>query len=124
MGAGLIRTTALTRRQTASVKARLKEPYLKFKCPAQLSTFVASNRCNYVAVYARNIMHSPFRRKLSLLLFVSVKIYINGNIPTSKMMKRALQSNGEELLINEWSKYECLFKRSRLNRKRHDKCAQ
>lgn len=59
-----------------------------------------------------------------LLPIVSVKIYINGNIPTSKMIKGALWSNGEELLINEWSKYECLFKRSSLNRKRHDKCAQ
>ena len=44
-----------------------------------------------------------------LLPIVSVKIYINGNIPTSKMIKGALWSNGEELLINEWSKYECLF---------------
>ena len=59
-----------------------------------------------------------------LLSIVSVKIYINGNIPTSKMIKGALWSNGEELLINEWSKYECLFKRSSLNRKSHDKCAQ
>lgn len=71
VGAGLIRTTALTRRQTASVRACLKEQYLKCKCSAQLTTFVASNRCNYAAVYARNIMHSPFRRKLSLLLIVS-----------------------------------------------------
>ena len=71
VGAVLIRTTALTRRQTASVKARLKKPYIKFKCPAQLTTFVVSNRCNYTAVYARNILHCPFRRKLSLLLIVS-----------------------------------------------------
>lgn len=71
VGAGLIRMTALTRRQTASVRACLKEQYLKCKCSAQLTTFVASNRCNYAAVYARNIMHSSFRRKLSLLLIVS-----------------------------------------------------
>lgn len=71
VGAGLIRMTALTRRQTASIRACLKEQYLKCKCSAQLTTFVASNRCNYAAVYARNIMHSSFRRKLSLLLIVS-----------------------------------------------------
>ena len=32
VGAGLIRMTALTRRQTASVRACLKEQYLKCKC--------------------------------------------------------------------------------------------
>lgn len=34
VGAGLIRMTALSRRQTASVRACLKEQYLKCKCSA------------------------------------------------------------------------------------------
>ena len=71
VGRGLIRTTALTRRQMASLKVRLKEPYLKFKWPAQLTRFVTSSRCNYASVYVRYIMHSPFRRRLSFSLVVS-----------------------------------------------------
>ena len=70
-GSGAYKNDSAYSKTNGERKACLKEQYLKCKCSAQLTTFVASNRCNYAAVYARNIMHSSFRRKLSLLLIVS-----------------------------------------------------